>query len=61
MFVEWKPVYSIIKKRLPSLKEDGGNIMVWACFDASWPGWLIIIGGTMTATKKNGISWNDEV
>ncbi len=38
-----------LKNLIPSVKHDGGSIMAWACFAASWPGQPAIIDGTMNS------------
>lgn len=37
------------KNLIPSVKNGGGSIMVWACFAPSGPGRLAIIDGTMSS------------
>ncbi len=56
MFWEKKTAFQL-NNLLPSVKHGGvgGNMMVWACFAASGPGWLAIIDGTMNSESYQQI------
>ncbi|KAK3522939.1 hypothetical protein QTP86_009710 [Hemibagrus guttatus] len=47
----WRKSNTAFQKKniMPTVKYGGGSVMVWGCFDASGPGSLAVINGTMNS------------
>ncbi len=50
MFGEKNTLHSSLRISILK-KHDGGSIIAWACFAASWPGQPVIIDGTMNSEQ----------